>query len=219
VASKWIGWAKQQMLGIPYPISTENPRKVHMDPNKGSGIYIAEDGLLCRHSFSAVFGSAICSHPVTKGKWYFELELLTSGLFQFGWATSDFSPSPEGGNGVGDDKNSWAVDLKRHAKWHENEHGALCQPYGEGITLKAGDILQAFIDIEGREMSFGFNGKDLGIAFPEFHLGSDGLYVALSMNLENECRFNFGDGSGNRNFAYLPPPGYKPLACLAHEHQ
>jgi len=71
-------------------------------------------------------------------------------------------------------------------------------------------------------MSFGYNGKLLGVAFTNFHLGPDGLYVALSMNLENECRFNFGqvdEYDCSYRFVYQPPPDFKPLAMLADEEK
>jgi hypothetical protein len=47
-------------------------------------------------------------------------------------------------------------------------------------------------------MSFGFNGKFLGVAFENFDIGN-GIYAAISTNLENECRLNFGISS---SFSY-----------------
>ena len=84
-----------------------------------------------------------------------------------------------------------------------------------GIALSVGDVLQVYLDVESKIMKYGYNGIDLGVAFDSFHLGADGLYAAISMNLENECRFNFGR---DRPFSYTPPPNYSPLDWLSKRH-
>uniref|UniRef100_A0A6B2LAZ3 B30.2/SPRY domain-containing protein n=1 Tax=Arcella intermedia TaxID=1963864 RepID=A0A6B2LAZ3_9EUKA len=199
--NNWKGWADMFINGTIY----ETP-KVVMDCKKSVGVHVASNGLLLRHSFANVFGTAISTHGVSKGQWYYEVTLFGQGLFQIGWATDNFNPSPEGGNGVGDDKNSWAVDLKRHAKWHQNDQGSLCQPYGEGVTIAAGDVIGCYLDLVQWEMKFSHKCEDLGLAFNDFFVGS-GLYPALSMNLENECQLNFGD----QPFKYPPPLPFLPF--------
>lgn len=54
------------------------------------------------------------------GSWYYELELLTGGLMQVGWACTGFEPSALGGNGVGDHPRSWAYDGFRVLRWNVN---------------------------------------------------------------------------------------------------
>jgi len=102
----WISWTEAHIKS--------SPRQVifGMDPIRSAMIHISLDGTICRHEFSGAFGTAISSHYVTRGKWYYEIEPLTNGLFQVGWVNDKFKPEPEEGIGVGDDKNSWGVDLK-----------------------------------------------------------------------------------------------------------
>lgn len=64
---------------------------------------------------SVLLGSIRASVSVKSGKWYYEVELATQGLFQIGWVTSrcHFRPFEGYGFGVGDDEYSWAVDFQR----------------------------------------------------------------------------------------------------------
>lgn len=43
---------------------------------------------------------------VTKGKWYFEFEIITEGPVKVGWACTDMLP----GCHLGDEEKSWAFD-------------------------------------------------------------------------------------------------------------
>jgi hypothetical protein len=40
---------------------------------------------------------------VKKGKWYYEVLLMSHGIIQIGWATSKCCFSPDDGQGIGDD--------------------------------------------------------------------------------------------------------------------
>jgi len=184
----WISWTEAHIKAIPRPIV------FGMDPIRSAMIHISLDGTICRHEFSGAFGTAISSHFVTKGKWYYEIEPLTNGLFQVGWVNDKFKPEPEEGIGVGDDKNSWGVDLKKHTKWHLNDDGSVRLPYAKEVDAESSGIIQCYLDLDNRTMSFGFNGKFLGVAFENFDI-SNGIYAAISTNLENECRMNFGTTS------------------------
>jgi hypothetical protein len=64
---------------------------------------------------SVLWGSIRANISVKRGKWYYEVELATQGLFQIGWVTSrcQFRPFEGYGYGVGDDEYSWAVDFQR----------------------------------------------------------------------------------------------------------
>jgi len=89
-------------------------------------------------------------------------------------------------------KNSWGVDLKKKTKWHLNDDGSVRLPYAkEEQDTDSSGIIQCYIDLDKRTMSFGFNGKFLGVAFENFDV-ANGIYAAISTNLENECRLNFG---------------------------
>jgi hypothetical protein len=48
----------------------------------------------------------------------FEIELLSEGLLQVGWATERCNFDVSRGRGVGDDNYSYAYDGMRAKKWH-----------------------------------------------------------------------------------------------------
>jgi len=80
-----------------------------------------------------------------------------------------------------------------------------------------GGILQCWISLDTKVMSFGYNGRDIGPAFENFDIGK-GLYPAFSANRRNGCLFNFGDSK----FKFPPNPDgvgsifYRPL-CTAFD--
>jgi len=69
--------------------------------------------------------------------------------------------------------------------------GSVRLPYAKEVDADSSGIIQCYIDLDNRKISFGFNGKFLGVAFENFDI-SNGIYAAVSTNLENECRLNFG---------------------------
>jgi len=196
----WVGWADL------YINNSNRESGFGFDPHKSMVVHISKDNLVIRHEFWGTFGSAIVSTPVTKGKWYYEAELLTVGLFFVGWANDKFRPEPYEGIGVGSDEHSWAVDLKKHTIRHTNEDGSVRLPYAKDVDPEVGGIVQCYLDLDKSEMSFGYNGVHLDVAFRNFNKGS-GLYAAVSTNLENECRLNFG----NTPFRYPPKSEYRAL--------
>eukprot|EP01125_Pyxidicula_operculata_P020051 TRINITY_DN731_c1_g2_i3.p1 TRINITY_DN731_c1_g2~~TRINITY_DN731_c1_g2_i3.p1 ORF type:complete len:815 (+),score=144.56 TRINITY_DN731_c1_g2_i3:141-2585(+) len=195
----WLGWAKVYILGLP------RSTKFGLDPKKSAIIHISDCGLVLRHEFWGTFGSAISTSGVTKGKWYYEAQLLTVGLFFVGWVNDRFRPEPYEGIGVGSDEHSWAVDLKKHTIRHTNSDGSVRLPYAKDITPAVGGYVQCYLDLDSLEMSFGYNGQHLGVAFEKFVVAG-GMFAAVSTNLENECKLNFG----STPFRY-PQTEYRPL--------
>uniref|UniRef100_A0A6B2LN75 B30.2/SPRY domain-containing protein n=1 Tax=Arcella intermedia TaxID=1963864 RepID=A0A6B2LN75_9EUKA len=161
-----------------------------MDPFKTFGWQISKDGLTIRHDFNSLFGSSLANVYVTKGKWYYEVLLITDGLMQIGWANKKFVAAPAIGKGVGDENHSWAVDLNRKLKWHQSEFSTEL-PYGH-VTWVSGGIVQFYLDLDERRMGFGYNGQYLGDAFEGIEVDG-GICPAVSGNLENEIQFNFGE--------------------------
>ena len=53
---------------------------------------------------------------VREGVWFYEVEVITAGLMQIGWASPFFQPSEESGDGVGDDLHSFSFDGFRQLK-------------------------------------------------------------------------------------------------------
>jgi hypothetical protein len=195
----WLGWAEV------YLCNAQRDDRFGLDTNTSTIIHISKDKLVLRHEFWGTFGSAIAERSVSKGKWYYECELLTTGLFFVGWVNKEFKPQPYEGIGVGSDEHSWAVDLKKHTIRHINKNGSVRLPYAKDASPDVGGVIQCYLDLDSGIMSFGYNGTNYGPAFDDFDI-SGGLYAAVSTNLENECRLNFG----STPFRY-PPTDYLPL--------
>ena len=141
------------------------------------------------------------------GKWYYELELLNNNLYQVGWVNYLYKSNPTEGKGVGDCAHSWAVDLYRNAKWHEQEDGLTSRlPYGVGRSWSTGGILGCYLNIDENIMWFTYDGDDLGIAFDDFKVGR-GMRPGFSTHLQQEARFNFGA----KPFRHQPVTGYNGL--------
>jgi len=197
----WIAWTRDRLEGRPL-YEEVKPGAVVLDLTSAVGnLKIYRDRLTVANP-SVLWGSVRASVPVTSGKWYYEVELLTQGLFQIGWATSrcHFRPLDSYGFGVGDDEYSWAVDFQRGVVWNKKSF-----PYGKGKKLwRSGDIVQVHIDLDNKVMQFGLNGVCFGVAFQNFDVG-EGMYPAASLGHFQECRFNFGCTP----FRYQPLEGYR----------
>jgi len=190
----------EENFNKPYFNLNSREKFIGMDQSKSPGMMISLDGRSVKSLFYAQFSSAIANYPVKTGKWYYEVELFTNTLFQIGWCTKNFkSDSILSSFGVGDDVNSWAVDLYRNYIWHIHS-----ECYGND-AWNIGGILQVYLDCDERIMSFGYNGNDLGPAFTDFPIEDVGLYPAFSADADNELRFNWGETS----FTY-PQTEYKP---------
>lgn len=86
---------------------------------------------------------------------------------------------------------SWAFDGLRAKKWNVS-----CEPYGR--RWHHGDVVGALLDTDLLEMRFFLNGEDLGPAFSNF--GSTDLYPAISLNVRQSVRVNFGQ------YSFIYPP-------------
>lgn len=91
----------------------------------------------------------------------------------------------------GDHSHSWAFDGLRAKKWNVS-----CEPYGR--RWHQGDVIGTLIDMDLQEMRFYINGEDLGPAF--YNFSSSDLYPALSLNVRQCVRVNFGQ------FKFIHPP-------------
>ena len=91
---------------------------------------------------------------------YFEVQVVTGGLAQVGWADlTDFAPDTEAGDGVGDHGSSYAIDGSRCQKFHSGTE----ESYGE--PWKDGDVIGCKYNVSTGAISFSINGKDMGEAF------------------------------------------------------
>ena len=159
------------------------------------------------------YGSAgVAWVTLSKGQWYYEVELLSDGVMQIGWCDTLFIGDDNEGDGVGDDLHSWGFDGKRHAFWHgkafsfQNKDAKL-------TPWKNGDVIGCYVDLDEHIMSFFVNGVDVGKVPGLDSKGDmqfkDGLYPALSLEEGNLVRVNVGQ----RPFAY----DVKKLTGIVHK--
>lgn len=131
------------------------------------------------------------------GKWFYEVEVVTSGLIQIGWIDGYFQGSSDQGEGVGDHSHSWSYDGNRQRRWNSGSSA-----YGE--KWKAGDIIGCLLDLTTNEMTFFRNGINLGVAYSTFKcVSSDkrsGLMPGISLERGEIIRVNLG----HQPFAYPP---------------
>ncbi|KAJ1509832.1 hypothetical protein HMI54_002074 [Coelomomyces lativittatus] len=125
-----------------------------------------------------------------KGAYKYEVLLLTEGLIQIGWATSDCVFDMACGRGVGDDDNSYSYDGMRERKWHGFK--VHFEGWAYGKQWKIGDIIECLFNLSQGTISFTQNGINLGIAFQNVDT-SLVWYPALSIASGQGCRLQFGD--------------------------
>lgn len=142
---------------------------------------------------------------LTKGKWYYEVLLITAGCIQIGWADSMFSGhcSAERGDGCGDGPSSWAYDGWRKYLWHKNATVWGCQ-------WQEGDIVGCLLDMDNKIVSFTLNGRGeeigMGVAFRgDGFRYSGGVYACISFNKKEKVKLHLGGPFGNCRFT---PDGY-----------
>lgn len=136
-------------------------------------------------AFSTVCGDC----TVYKGRWYYEVTLMSQGLMQIGWLSSQDGP----GVTVGDSPLSWGFDGFRRQRW--NNRTAV----GVGITRRwiAGDVVGCSLDLEAGRVTFSLNGRH--VIDGHFVLKSippnTGFVPAASLRSGNFVSFNFGSSS------------------------
>ena len=126
--------------------------------------------------------------PSSGSSCFYEVELLSGGVVQIGWAAPAFSVAMaaraatataassssslelEDGDGVGDHEASWAYDGSRGLKWNVES-----EAYGQGRVWEAGDLVGCSAEVVPSptgassgavvRMTYFLNGENLGIAF------------------------------------------------------
>lgn len=156
-------------------------------------VQISPDGTSMRalSTFPSIRLTSNYLHKRT-GRYYYEIEVLSEGLMQVGFADESFRCDPSSGQGVGDHLHSWAYDGLRSKKWN-----VACDSYGKRWHI--GDIVGALLDTDLLEMKFYLNGEDLGPAFSNFS-PSLPMFPALSLNIRQSVRVNIG----HSRFMYPP---------------
>ena len=65
-----------------------------LEGGRSIGINVSPDGTSVKPDFNCYFGSVFGDTVVTSGKWYYEVEMITDGLFQIGWANDKCRVNP-----------------------------------------------------------------------------------------------------------------------------
>ncbi|GMF12842.1 unnamed protein product [Phytophthora lilii] len=156
---------------------------------------------LCELRGRGNFGTAAARHccALTKGKWYYEVRLITAGVVQIGWADSTFEANCETGDGVGDHERSWAYDGARQVKWNSSKD----EEYAADAPWSKNDVIGCLLDLDEGTVSFTRNGVDLGVAFRNVkHTSSDqGFFPAISVEQTEILLVNIG----SQPFLYEAP--------------
>lgn len=129
-----------------------------------------------------------CTYSVDSGCWYYEVEVVTSGVMQIGWATKRSKFLNHEGYGIGDDEYSLAYDGCRQLMWYN----AACEAQEQLPRWKEGDVVGCFIDIDRQAIVFSLNGAALPPFGQVFQAATAGFFPAASFMSFQQCRFNFG---------------------------
>ncbi|CAO3687647.1 RING finger and SPRY domain-containing protein 1 [Rhizopus azygosporus] len=165
-----------------------------------SGLKMTDNGLMLRNDLNH-FESVRGTSCVRKGKWYYEVVILTNGIIQIGWASHNSKFSPDEGHAVGDDINSFAFDTFRSAVWVA---GKCLYPVSILDTRCAiGDVVGSLLDLDNGRCTYYVNGKLMqmtvefrcipGINEHYFGPNGFGLFPAISVHGHQQVRVNFGD--------------------------
>uniref|UniRef100_A0A674G6S9 Ryanodine receptor 1 n=1 Tax=Taeniopygia guttata TaxID=59729 RepID=A0A674G6S9_TAEGU len=151
--------------------------------------------------------------------WYFEVAVERARPFvtavpthlRVGWgAAGGFRPSPGGGagwggNGAGDDLNSFAFDGLH--LWTGGVPKAVASP--QRRALAEGDVVSCCLDLGVPSASFRLNGAPVQGVLEGFNL--DTLFSPVA-SFSAGVRLRFLLGGRHGEFRFVPPPGYAPCA-------
>jgi hypothetical protein len=128
----------------------------------GSAAIENVDHGVCLSGNSKFSSAGIPAMSLTQGSSYYEIELMSDGLMQLGWADMEFlGGNSSEGDGVGDDPHSWAIDLFRKNLIHSGTETPISIS-SEGWSV--GDVIGFFLKIHREledtivEMRFSLNG-------------------------------------------------------------
>ena len=147
---------------------------------------------------------------VNRGKWYYEVELLTAGRMLIGWGHASkldaFYP-------VGTDTNGYGFDGMNARRFHQNISD------GFGKVWAKNDVVGCMIDLHDKTISFSLNGElmldNFGneTAFDGLEVDEIGFVPVLTSFSGQKARLNFGqDVNSLRYFTSCGlQEGYEPF--------
>ncbi|CAF4506903.1 unnamed protein product, partial [Rotaria sp. Silwood2] len=126
---------------------------------------------------------------VTRGKWYYEVELLTSGRMLIGWGhASNLSAFYS----LGTDSYGYSFDGLNARRFHHNTYDR----FGKQWTKN--DVVGCMIDLHDKTISFSLNGELMldnygnETAFDGLDIDEIGFVPAITSFSGQKARFNFG---------------------------
>ncbi|XP_071061794.1 ryanodine receptor 2 isoform X1 [Pseudochaenichthys georgianus] len=148
------------------------------------------------------------SFSVTRGKWYFEFEIVTAGNMKVGWARPNCAPDKE----LGSDDQAYVFD-GFEAQWYHQGVEPLGRPW------QRGDVVGCLVDMAERTMMVTLNGEvlfnDRGseLAAKDFDIG-DGLLPVVSVGVNQVGRLNLGRHTDSLQYFAVCglQEGYEPFA-------
>lgn len=156
--------------------------------------------LVSQSAFSTLKANA----TIFAGKFMYEVQLKSKGVMQIGFCSSQCKFTQD--TGVGDTKNSYALDGSKKRLWH-----VYTKNYGP--YWRSGDVFGVCLDMDKGTIEYFRNGHALGLAFEDIERGPGfSLFPAVSLAFNDSLTANFGGSP----FRY-PVPGYKPLQSPPHK--
>ncbi len=161
-------------------ITTTNSKNIILSNNNCS-IFSKED-----------FQSIKTNNCIFKGKWCYEVLLITNGSFQIGF--SQYNSIFTQINGIGNDLLSFSFDGSKKLSLHKNK-------FSYGNIWDCGDIIGVCIDLDNKLLEYYLNGKKLGICFENIPVGENIVYYpSITINKNEKCVFNFGQYNFQYNY-------------------
>ncbi|XP_037075202.1 ATP-dependent RNA helicase Ddx1-like [Pollicipes pollicipes] len=169
--------------------------------DRGDLLAVTPDGLRCQcREQRAWHGGRATRAPCRAGRWYYEATVTDEGLCRVGWSTRQASlelGTDRGGYGFGGTG-------KKSNNRQFDDYG---EPFGKD------DVIGCFLDLDGLQIRFSKNGKDLGPAFDVTkQAASEGLFPAVVLK-NAEMAFNFGDAP----FKHPPGDGYQAVSAVPEQ--
>ncbi|KAL7383245.1 hypothetical protein ABVT39_007231, partial [Epinephelus coioides] len=149
------------------------------------------------------------SYSVTRGKWYFEFEIVTAGNMRVGWARPGCTSDKE----LGSDDQAYVFDGSEAQWYHQG-----VEPLGR--QWQRGDVVGCLVDMAERTMMVTLNGEvlfnDRGseLAAKDFDV-RDGLLPVVSIGVNQVGRLNLGRQVDSLQYFSVCglQEGYEPFAA------
>ena len=154
------------------------------------------------------------TYGINSGKWYYEVEILSSGPIRVGWASVSCSPDKE----IGTDLQSYAFNGNNGRKMHQTTESF-------GKKWSVGSIVGVMIDLQDHTISFSLNGELLldsvgsETAFNDINM-SESYVPAITLGTGQKARLNFGQDVNSLKYFtnYGLQEGYEPF-CVNMSRQ